>query len=175
MQKELNFLNPYEIVTDDYDRYWFLTESGVCYTASFVKSSGYFDHYPQLDHQLATFAFKPYEVKNSISFEDIQKTVGHCSKARIRDTIIWLLLESFRAYPEKSIIVICESCDELAECRQRLFDRWIRNASVLIPHSISKYDSTFAGEGYGSIFIHNHNPHHELIRDAFVGISDSDK
>ncbi|WP_019945616.1 hypothetical protein [Dyadobacter beijingensis] len=40
---------------------------------------------------------------------------------------------------------------------------------------INGFDSTFAGEGYGSILIHNHNPHHELIRDAFFGIASSDK
>nr|WP_295928903.1 DUF6169 family protein [uncultured Dyadobacter sp.] len=175
MQEESDLLNPYEIVTDDYDRYWFLTESGVCYTAAFVKSSGYFYHYPQFDDKVATFSFRPYELQNPVTFESIPKNGSRYSRARIRDTIIFLLLDFFRAYPEKSIIVICESCDELGECRQRLFDRWFRNASDLVPHSISKYDSTFAGEGYGSILIDNHNPHHELIRDAFTGIPSSDK
>jgi hypothetical protein len=175
MQKESGSLNPYEVVTNDRGCYWFLTESGVCYSAAFIESHGYFYHYPQFDHQVVTFSFKPFEEQDQVSFEGIQKSARHSGQAKVRDTIIWLLLESFRLHPEKSIVFICESCDELAACRQRLFDRWFRQAGQLVPHSISKYDTDFAGEGYGSIFIHEGNPHHELIRDAFLGISASDK
>lgn len=174
MQKESNFLNPYEVVTDDQDRYWFLAESGICYSAAFVQSHGYFHRYPQFDHQVVTFSFKPFE-EEQITFESTPRNAGSSSQTRIRDTIIWLLLESFRLYPEKSIVFICESCDELAACRQRLFDRWFRQAGRLVPHCISKYDTDFAGEGYGSIFISDDNQHHDLIRDAFLGISGSDK
>lgn len=174
MQKESSFLNPYEVVTDDQDRYWFLAESGVCYSAAFVKSQGYFHHYPQFDHQVVTFSFKPYE-EDQVPFEGVPMTAGYSSQTRVRDTIIWLLLESFRRHPEISIVFICESCDKLAACRQRLFDRWFRQAGRLVPHCISKYDTDFAGEGYGSIFIDDYNPNHDLIRDAFLGISDSDK
>lgn len=175
MQKEFDFLNPYEVVTDDQDRYWFITESGVCYSAAFIKSHGYFYLYPQFDHQVVTFSFKPYEVEDRTSLEGIQNGDRYSSQTRIRDTIIWLLLESFRLNPEKTIVFICESCDELAACRQRLFDRWFRQASRLVAHSISKYNTDFAGEGYGSIFIKNCNPYHDLIRDAFLGISGYDK
>lgn len=174
MQKESNFLNPYEVVTDDQERYWFLAESGVCYNAAFVKSHGYFYHYPQFDHQVVSFSFKPYG-EDQLPFKDIPRSEGYSSQTRVRDTIIWLLLESLRLHPEISIIFICESCDELAACRQRLFDRWFRQAGRLVPHCISKYDTDFAGEGYGSIFISDYNPHHDLIRDAFLGISGSNK
>ncbi|MBO9613530.1 MAG: hypothetical protein J7619_12580 [Dyadobacter sp.] len=176
MQKESDFLNPYEVVTDDQDCYWFLTESGVCYRAAFIKSYGYFYRYPQFDHQVVTFSFRPYK-EDQQPFEGIPKSTSYSSQTRIRDTIIWLLLESFRLHPEKSIVFICESCDKLAACRQRLFDRWFRQAHRLLPapHCISKYDTDFAGEGYGSIFIYDYNPNHDLIRDAFLDISGSDK
>lgn len=174
MQKESVYLNPYEVVTDELDRYWFLAESGVYYSAAFVRSHGYFHHYPQVDHQVVTFSFRPYE-EDLIPFQGNLKNAQHSSQTRIRDTIIWLLLESFRLHPEICIVFICESCDQLAACRQRLFDRWFRQAGSVVPHSISKYDTDFAGEGYGSIFIDDYHPHHDLIRDAFLGISGSDK
>lgn len=73
MQKESDFLNPYEVVTDDQDRYWFITESGVCYSATFAKSHGYFCHYPQFDHQVVTFSFKPYEVEDQVLLKAFKK------------------------------------------------------------------------------------------------------
>lgn len=144
------------------------------YNSFMQKESSFLNHYPQFDHQVVTFSFKPYG-EDQVPFESVPISVGYSSQTRVRNTIIWLLLESFRWHPEISIVFICESCDKLAACRQRLFDRWFRQAGQLVPHCISKYDTDFAGEGYGSIFIDDDNPNHNLIRDAFLGISSSDK
>lgn len=111
MQKESNFLNPYEVVTDDQERYWFLAESGICYNAAFVKSHGYFYHYPQFDHQVVSFSFKPYG-EDQLPFKDIPSE-GYSSQTRVRDTIIWLLLESFRLHPEISIILFANPATNL--------------------------------------------------------------
>lgn len=168
---ESNSLHPYETSVEDNQNYWFLTKDGIIYNATFSDSSGYFCRHPQFDNHIVTFAFIRY-----LGLHGAYKP-GQCIKEavpdyqiRIRDTIISLLLEFFQTYPHKSVVIVCESDDKLEACRQRLFDRWFYKASQLIPHSISKYNSDFGGEGFGSIFIHNDNPDHELVRDAFLGI-----
>lgn len=175
MHGELNLLNPYEIVGNDNEKYWFLTECGECYVAGFTNSPGYFCQYPQFNNNLLSFAFEPcYNHRELPGLAKGTPKIGEFQK-RIMDTVIWILLESFRKSPEKPIVIICESEDGLAACRHRLFDRWFRKADKLLTHSISKYDSNFNGEGYGSIFIHHHDPHYELIRNAFINTSCSDK
>lgn len=177
MHEELNLLNPYELVSDDSDKYWFITECGICYVVTFLNSPGYFSQFPEFNDKILNFSFAPLGyIRDGMSSEKHNvKSIPPCGNKQIMDTIVWILLDSFRKSPEKPIVFICDSSDSPAPCRMRLFDRWFRKASELVPHCISKYDSDFAGEGYGSIFIHNFDPHHEQIRDAFVSISCSDK
>jgi hypothetical protein len=172
MQGESNSLNPYELFSQDQDKYWFQTTGKVAYIAYFTSSPGYFNQYPHFNHDILTFTFEPYGECRRVLYSGIRasRVLSQSHDKRIMETIVWILLQSLKKSPQKSIVMICEAEDRLDACRNRLFTRWFQKANEMAGNVASKYDTNFAGEGYGSIFIHNENPYHSTIREAFLNI-----
>ncbi|MCE7072288.1 DUF6169 family protein [Dyadobacter sp. CY327] len=86
------------------------------------------------------------------------------------ETVLAILIEFFNKNTNKSIVIICESADNLAKCRNRLFDQWYRKISKLSANQVKKYDLTITEEGYASLLVHCKNQFHNDIRDAFFDI-----
>ncbi|WP_233855543.1 DUF6169 family protein [Dyadobacter sp. CY326] len=172
MHAELNLLNPYEIISEDPEKYWFITQCNIVYIAYFTNSTGYFNSHPEFNEHILSFTFEPAGEEREALYlgVSVSKVLAQSHDKRILDTIITILLHAFKENPRKSIIIICESADNLARCRNRLFNQWFEKANALNGQMVCKYDLTIMNEGFASLFVHRHNMFREKIRDAFLDI-----
>ena len=172
MHEELNWLNPYEIFNDDPEQYRFITNCNVVYIAYFTNSKGYFNLYPEFNEEILSFAFEPDgETREALYLGvNVSRVLAQSHDRRIMDTILFILIHFFEKNPAKSLIIICESSDNLERCRNRLFNRWFKKIKTIPGLVICKYDLMISDEGYASIFVHSQNRYHDKIRDAFYDI-----
>ncbi|WP_374759459.1 DUF6169 family protein [Dyadobacter fanqingshengii] len=172
MHEGLNWLNPYEIVNEGSERYWFVTRCKIIYIAYFTHSEGYFNTHPEFNDKILSFTFEPAGEKRGALYlgVSVSKVLCQSHDERIMDTVLTILLQFFSKSPDKSIIIICESADNLAKCRNRLFNQWFHKINTASGNRVQKYNLTIMDEGYASLFVHHENEFHEEIRDAFFNI-----
>ena len=172
MHEGLNWLNPYEIVNEGSERYWFITKCNIVYIAYFTNSKGYFNTHPNFNDDILSFTFEPAGERRGALYLGISvsKILSQSHDKRIMDTISTILIRFFKKNSKKSIIVICESADHLAKCRNRLFEQWFNKIDAVSEIRVRKYNLTIMDEGYASLFVHPENRFLEEIRDAFFDI-----
>ncbi|WP_138475610.1 DUF6169 family protein [Dyadobacter bucti] len=176
MPEVSNLSNRYEIITDSPFNYYFITDNNVLFVAYFSQTPGYFPG-TQFDNDVISFTFEPIgkigETKKLTRGERFD--LLSMPDERIKPTIQYILIEAMRKSPEKSIHFICEGIDQKEQMRNRLFGLWhsevIRNGDL----RVTKYDANLANLGIGSIFVADDNPHHHVIRDNFLALSDLNK
>ncbi len=172
MPEESNLLRPYsysENHRSKYVTYNFVTAANQEYYVYFSDGSGYFPNYPHFCDDIVTFGFGT----NSSATFDLSLNRRHDS--RIRDTLFAIIQDSFSLFPQRAILIMCDTNDGRQACRNNLFHRWYNELGRIIDLEISKYNITILGPGDEGTYLIMLIPiscfMHDQIRDAFWDIN----
>ncbi|MCF2491019.1 hypothetical protein [Dyadobacter sp. CY347] len=101
MREELNWLNPYDIVRQDSDRYTFVTKCNILYIVYFTNSKGYFNTHPEFNDDILSFTFQPAGEKREALYlgVSVSKILSQSHDKRIMETVLAILLQFFGHNP----------------------------------------------------------------------------
>ncbi|MEO6281800.1 MAG: DUF6169 family protein [Dyadobacter sp.] len=133
MREELGSLRSYEYTVEyrgEEEEYFFKTDSGAFYSCYFLNGSGYFDDYPLIKGDILTFGLR--RISRSEGFF-VDK-----HDARIKETVIHILAQTFEANPERSLFVMYETMDGRQRNRKITFARWYNEACKLVSKEVTR-------------------------------------
>ncbi len=152
MPRVLNLQAPYNVYIeerDDVPLYYFITDQGIKYTISLIKSPE-FEGYP--------FGLNLYE----ISF--LPDKISHFHDPKVKETIVAFILHFFQN-KENILLFITDQSDGKHHARKKLFNIWKKKYDN--KNRFTKLDVIFENESIGiyyiSLIYHNNNPFSELI------------
>jgi hypothetical protein len=144
MQKGYDLLHRYSCSLTPSNNYVFTTSLGIEYSVAFSEANVHFLNYPGF---IAEISFYPLQ-GNSMAFDN-----------KIRNTIVYLIVQFLESNPENALIFICDVTDHKHVARNKLFQRWFYKFNK---GSFQKFDSeihiTDQVVYYNSLIIHTGNP-----------------
>jgi hypothetical protein len=181
MPKELSSLKPYsyqEVHRSHFVTYQFVTDKSIAYQVYFQSGDGYFPEYPDFNQDIVTFGFGPENPapKGTLFLKSAipQKIVRFDN--RIRDTLFTILLDSFTAFPQRSVFIMCDMHDGRQLCRNTLFNKWFSDFERIVAGRISKYNTEIPGPDGDAALLMLLVPDTCLLRekviDAFLCLND---
>jgi len=99
-------------------------------------------------------------------YHEPHQPIKRTHDAKIRKTILWVIIDYFKRHPETGVLYLCRNDDGYARNRNITFNRWYKENLTAIAKFNSREEHRQEGL-YSSLLIKADNPQMDYYVDAF--------